>query len=88
MELKEILGSEGIPMILLKGASAMLRLYPQPGLRTFVDLDILIHVDKVSGFKKVMAKAGYKPLSTMNSPEDEYLRRFERHLDPFGKSDD
>src|SRR4030042_6399616 len=35
-----------------------------------------------------MAKAGYKPLSTMNSPEDEYLRRFERHLDPFGKNGD
>jgi hypothetical protein len=84
-ELKEVLDSEGIPMVLLKSASAMFRLYPQPGLRTFVDLDILIPMDKVSEFKKGMGQAGYKPVGTMNSPEDEDLRKFERHLDPLWK---
>lgn len=84
-ELSEILDSAGIIFVLLKGASAMLRLYPQPGLRTFVDLDILIPVDKVSEFKKVMAKAGYKPLAARNSLEDEELKKFDGHLDPFLK---
>src|SRR4030042_5397347 len=65
-ELKEALGSEQIPMILLKGASAMLRLYPQSGLRTFVDLDILIPDEVVSSYKKIMMVAGYKQLATMN----------------------
>lgn len=84
-EVKEMLDSEKIPMILLKGASAMLRLYPQPGLRTFCDLDILIPADMIPCFKKVMTMAGYKPLAARNSPEDEELQKFDSHLDPLCK---
>ncbi len=86
-ELKEILDPEGVPFILLKGASAMLRLYPQPGLRTFVDLDILIPLDKVEQFKRAMVDGGYKPLSARNSPEDEELQKFDGHLDPLCKEE-
>jgi hypothetical protein len=84
-DLKEILDPERIPFILLKGASAMLRLYPQPGLRTFVDLDILIPADVTPRFKQAMMVAGYKPLSARNSPEDEELQKFDSHLDPICK---
>jgi len=84
-ELKEVLNSEAIPMILLKGASAMLHLYPEPGLRTFVDLDILIPPDMVLQFKQAMRMAGYKPLAARNSPEDEELQKFDSHLDPLCK---
>jgi hypothetical protein len=86
-ELKGILDPEGIPFILLKGASAMMRLYPQPGLRTFVDLDILIPADVTPRFKQAMMVAGYKPLSARNSPEDEELQKFDVHLDPFWKEE-
>ncbi len=86
-ELKGILDPEGIPFILLKGASAMMRLYPQPGLRTFCDLDILIPSNLVPQFKQTMTKAGYKPLSARNSPEDEELLKFDAHLDPFCKEE-
>ena len=86
-ELKEFLDPKGIPFILLKGASAMLRLYPEPGLRTFCDLDILIPPDRVPQFKKAMTIAGYKASSEMNSPEDEELFKFEGHLDPLRKEE-
>jgi len=86
-ELKETLDSEGIPFILLKGSSAMMRLYPQPGLRTFVDLDILIPADVVPQFKQTMRIADYKPLSVRNSPEDEELQKFDVHLDPLRKEE-
>jgi hypothetical protein len=86
-ELKNILDPGGIPFILLKGASAMMRLYPQLGLRTFVDLDILIPEAMVSLFKKTMTKAGYKPLFARNSPEDEELRKFDGHLDPLRREE-
>jgi hypothetical protein len=86
-ELKEILDPAGVPFILLKGASAMLRLYPEPGLRNFVDLDILIPDDKVDQFKQTMTKGGYKPLSARNSPEDEELLKFDAHLDPLSKEE-
>ncbi len=86
-ELKDILDPEGVSFILLKGASAMLRLYPQPGLRTFCDLDIMIPADRIPQFKKALTMAGYKPLSVMNSPEDEELRKFDGHLDPLWKEE-
>jgi hypothetical protein len=84
-ELKEILDPEGIPFILLKGASAMLRLYPEPGLRTFCDLDILIPADKAPVFKRIIKINGYKPVAMLTSPEDEDLQQFECHLDPLWK---
>lgn len=65
----------------------MLRLYPQPGLRTFCDLDILIPSDMISQFKQTMTKAGYKPLSIKNSPEDEELQKFDGHLNPLRKEE-
>jgi hypothetical protein len=86
-ELKEILDPAGVPFILLKGASAMIRLYPEPGLRTFCDLDILIPVDKADQFKRAMIDGGYKPLSARNSPEDEELLKFDAHLDPLSKEE-
>jgi hypothetical protein len=52
-EISEIANREDIPVIFLKGPSTMLRLYPDPGLRTFCDLDILIPEDKVSEFKEL-----------------------------------
>jgi hypothetical protein len=86
-EIKEVLDSEKILMILLKGASAVLRLYPKPGLRAFVDLDILIPSDRISQFKQTMMKIGYKSLSARNSPEDEELQKFDGHLDPLLKEE-
>ncbi len=86
-ELKEILDPAGVPFSLLKGASAMLRLYPEPGLRTFVDLDILIPPDKVPHFKKAIMMAGYKPMAPMYSSEYEDIQKFDNHLAPFGKKD-
>jgi hypothetical protein len=86
-EIKEVLDSEKILVILLKGASAVLRLYPKPGLRTFVDLDILIPSDRISQFKQTMMKIGYKSLSARNSPEDEELQKFDGHLDPLLKEE-
>jgi hypothetical protein len=41
----------------------------------------------VEQFKQTMTKAGYKPLATRNSPEDEELLKFDAHLDPFSKEE-
>ena len=86
-ELKEILDPEGIPFILLKGTSAMLRLYPDQGLRTFCDIDILIPQEKAGIFKGRMAQAGYKPSVVLNSPEEEEVWKFESHLPAIKKED-
>ena len=79
-ELKEVLDPAGIPMILLKGTSAMMRLYPNQGLRSFCDIDILIPPEKAPPFKQKMGEAGYKPSVILNSPEEEEVWKFESHL--------
>ena len=76
-ELQEVLDSEGLPFILLKGTSAMLRLYRDQGLRTFCDIDILIPPEKAPLCKQKMAEAGYKPSVILNSPEEEEVWKFE-----------
>ena len=86
-ELKEILDPEGIPFILLKGTSAMLRLYPDQGLRTFCDIDILIPPEKAPTFKMKMAEAGYRPSVIFNSPEEEEVLKFEVHLPAIRKEE-
>jgi len=86
-ELKDILAPKGIPFIILKGPSAILRFYLEPGLRTFCDLDILIPADKVSAFKRIMKIKGYKPVAMLTSSEDEDLQQFECHLNPLWKED-
>jgi len=66
-EIKEILDPEGIPFLLLKGASSMLRLYPQPGLRIFCDIGTLIPDARYLISKKIRM-AGYKliaPITTV-----------------------
>ena len=86
-ELKEILDPEGIPFILLKGTSAMLRLYPDQGLRTFCDIDILIPPEKASLCKQKMSEAGYRPSVILNSPEEEEVWKFESHLPAIQKEE-
>ena len=86
-ELKEILDPEGIPFILLKGTSAMLRLYPDQGFRTFCDIDILIPPEEASLCKQKMAEAGYKPSVILNPPEEEEVLKFECHLPAIRKDE-
>ena len=72
-ELRELLAAEGIPVMALKGASAAVRLYPAPGLRTMADLDVLIPADRVLHCTRIMRDTGYEELPAWTSAEDQLL---------------
>lgn len=54
----------GVGVILLKGVRWAEEIYPQPGLRTFADVDILIKVEQREAAQKLIAELGYQPETT------------------------
>lgn len=67
-ELARLLDSfaaENIPVILLKGPALALQLYPDPGLRPFTDLDLLVHESQAEKSLALLARRGYSPLPEM-----------------------
>jgi hypothetical protein len=53
------LESEGIEAIVLKGAALMSRVYPDPGLRPFADIDILVRQRDLAHAHRVLVDLGY-----------------------------
>lgn len=53
--------AEKIPLLLLKGAALARWLYPQPSLRPFGDVDILIHQTDVPRLQACLAARAYQP---------------------------
>lgn len=51
----------GIPVAILKGADFADRLYPDPSLRPFTDLDLLVPESVVADAEKAMSRLGYVP---------------------------
>ena len=51
-----------LPPLLLKGPAVADRLYPQPGLRPFTDLDILVPRDELDNAARALESVGYEVL--------------------------
>jgi hypothetical protein len=61
-EVVSAFGEAGVPVVLLKGPDFADRLYPQPSLRTFTDVDLLIPTSALDGSRRVMDRLGYRPI--------------------------
>lgn len=62
-ELLEAFARRKIAVLVLKGAALSPLLYPEPGLRTFGDIDLLIRRDDLAAAQQIMEGAGYRILS-------------------------
>lgn len=60
--LLDAFGQENIPILVLKGAAVSALLYPEPGLRAFGDLDLLIQRDDLAAAQAIMAGKGFEIL--------------------------
>lgn len=58
--LTDCLSSEGEDVILLKGARWFEEVYPQPWLRTFADIDILVKKENLDKAGRLLSELGYK----------------------------
>ncbi|MGB8643716.1 MAG: nucleotidyltransferase family protein [Anaerolineae bacterium] len=52
---------EGIPFVLLKGSALAHLIYPEPSLRPFGDLDLLVHPQDAARLRPLFIQEGYAP---------------------------
>lgn len=70
-ELKNIFSQKNIPLTGLKGIVLCKEVYPKPGLRTFRDIDLLIHPSNIDQAHKILTQNGYTHFTaqgTLNLP--------------------
>lgn len=72
--LGELLRTEGVPFLLLKGAAYLTDLYPDPGRRALTDIDLLIPRSQVPRVARRVRAAGYETEVGFHYPDNE---RFE-----------
>lgn len=68
-EVLSALAGAGIQAVVLKGLDLAWRVYPDPGLRPYTDVDLLIAPEALDRAETVMLTAGYRP-----TPETAALR--------------
>ncbi len=61
--LLEAFNDRGIPLFILKGPALCMTVYPDPGLRPFTDLDLLIRRQDLPAAKEIMPRLGYELVS-------------------------
>jgi hypothetical protein len=69
--LLKILNAENIAVIPFKGPLLSLIAYQNIALRSFGDLDILIHFEDIPRVKALLAKEGFHPLNSFTPQEEE-----------------
>jgi hypothetical protein len=70
-------GARGIPVVALKGASFADRLYPDPALRSFSDIDILVPGRALAEARRALAGAGLELVPGRNA--ERYAHENWRH---------
>ena len=88
IKLKEILlafASEGISIILLKGAALEALVYKSAGLRPMLDLDLMVMKTDLRAAAAVLRRLGYIPDESYR-PE-EWYRSHHHHLAPYRSAD-
>jgi hypothetical protein len=71
-----LLGAAGIQTRVLKGSAYAHLDYPDPGLRSFIDLDLLFRPDDIDRAVAVLAEAGF--VRTLAEPRPGFDRRFDK----------
>lgn len=61
--LLESFAERKIAVLVLKGAALSPLLYPEPGLRTFGDIDLLIHRNDIAAAQRILEGQGFRILS-------------------------
>jgi Uncharacterised nucleotidyltransferase len=57
----DLLAGKGVPAIVFKGPTLAALAYPEPGLREFSDLDILVRPAAIARARQVLIAHGYRP---------------------------
>lgn len=75
-----------LPVIVLKGACLATTVYPRPGLRVMLDLDLLLPVDTMSQAVALLLADGYQPQGPLGQVIADHFAVL-HHLPPFRHPD-
>jgi hypothetical protein len=77
-----LLGREGVPVMLLKGAALVETVYPHPGQRTMVDLDLLVPRSDIQRAHAVVQTLGYSVGGARVARDDDHVLATYHHHYP------
>jgi len=78
LRLLDLFGAASVPVVVLRGPGSGLRLYGDPALRPFTDLDLLTPRPGLAAAEKCLEAAGYAPLDARLPPA--YFARYHLHI--------
>jgi hypothetical protein len=61
----DALESGGAPVAAFKGPALAWRIYETPGVREYMDLDLLVHQEDIRGAQQLLGEIGYRPAAPM-----------------------
>lgn len=67
--------SAGVPAVAYKGPALAVQAYGNPILRSFSDLDLLVHPDDIPRATEVLAAAGYEAEMPLTAAQERWFRR-------------
>ena len=73
----------GLRVAVTKGARLALTLYPDRGLRAFVDIDLFVHPEDWPSFRKILDEQGFKAYSARQSRFDPRNRSLHWTFSPY-----
>jgi hypothetical protein len=76
IDIGDLLAGSGIEIRVLKGSAVAHLDYAQPGLRSFIDLDILVHPVDIDRAVRLLVVAGF--MRTLAEPRPGFDRRFDK----------
>ncbi|MCK5055842.1 MAG: nucleotidyltransferase family protein [Candidatus Aminicenantes bacterium] len=76
----ELLSSEGIDVIVIKGPALAIQAYDDLSLRTFSDLDLLIHSKDFDKIYDTLTNAGFRSSFPLDKEMKRYWRLFRRDI--------
>lgn len=84
-ELLTLFQQQQIPVIVLKGACLANTVYPHPGLRVMLDLDLLLPIETINQAVTLLLANGYQPQSALSQVITDYFTIL-HHLPPFQRA--
>jgi hypothetical protein len=83
-EVGALLREHGMEAILMKGAAYLAALYPDPGMRSLTDVDLLLSFENARRLGRLLAARGFRGRVGPSFPEDERFEMFraDRELSP------
>ena len=84
-ELLTLFRQQQIPVIVLKGACLANTVYPHPGLRVMLDLDLLLPLETINQAVTLLLANGYQPQSALSQVITDYFTIL-HHLPPFQRA--